>query len=89
MAWEITEDFMPDPGAKPGTNLNAVGVMGPGGGDFSLPRTFAFRMYCDDGELMYEGRSSDQDFGPLEDFGTPNAGATEIRYLVKGKWETL
>jgi hypothetical protein len=29
-------------------------------------------------------------FGPLEDFGTPNAGATEIRYRTKeGTWAVL
>lgn len=60
-----------------------------------------FRMYDDDGELYYTGvRTGDagpwaeDGFEPLDDFGTPNAGATEIRYLNTTytdteKWETL
>jgi hypothetical protein len=47
----------------------------------------AFAMYDDDGELYYRGRiwtaaepGTEADFGPLDDFGTPNAGCTEIRY---------
>lgn len=53
-----------------------------------------FRMYDDDGELYYEGRiltqsDGDELFGPLEDYGTPNAGATEIRYLHGREWRTL
>lgn len=43
-----------------------------------------FRMYDDDGELYYEGYSNDSDsekaFEPLDHFGMPNAGCTEIRY---------
>lgn len=48
-----------------------------------------FRMYDDDGELYYEGRIVFVDeamkdgldaFGPLDDYGTPNAGATHIKY---------
>jgi hypothetical protein len=54
-----------------------------------------FRMYDDDGDLYYEGYYLGGDgedmFFPLDDFGTPNAGATEIRYRNKttGKMEQL
>ncbi len=65
-----------------------------------------FRIYDDDGELYYSGRfiaddgiaghvedgwHSEYGFGPLDDFGTPNAGATEIRYYQAGahKYVTL
>lgn len=55
-----------------------------------------FRMYDDDGEWYYSGRivrvgsaSHDEGFEPLDDFGTPDSGCTEIRYLHAGKWETL
>ncbi|HZZ17155.1 MAG TPA: hypothetical protein VFE08_14470 [Candidatus Sulfotelmatobacter sp.] len=58
-----------------------------------------FRMYDDDGELYYTGvyltTDDDSGFEPLDDFGTPNAGATEIRYYrgigrdAKEVWETL
>lgn len=48
------------------------------------PETRTFKMYDDDGNLYYSGRYVGPDgedmFGPLEDYGTPNAGATEIRY---------
>lgn len=66
-----------------------------------------FRMYDDDKILYYSGRCWSADgvgdgstgvlglgeefFGPLEDFGTPNAGATDIKYFNKHtkKWELL
>lgn len=52
-----------------------------------------FRMYDDDGELYYDGRIvGDYDgFEPLDDFGMPNVGCTNIRYLNAntGAWETL
>jgi hypothetical protein len=64
-----------------------------------LPDDHWFKMYDDDGELYYTGvflgdPDSEDGFGPLEDFGTPNAGAVEICYYkgkVNGKeiWETL
>ena len=51
-----------------------------------------FKMYDDDGELYYSGYSKpDADFDPLDDFGMPNAGCTEIKYRnhLTGKYETL
>lgn len=54
-----------------------------------------FKMYDDDGELYYSGYSkplNDVDgFEPLDDFGMPNAGCTEIKYrnATSGKYETL
>lgn len=66
----------------------------------------AFRMYDDDGEHYYTGRilvfendvendghrdMGEEFFRPLWDFGTPNAGATDIRYRNKhtGVWVGL
>jgi len=54
-----------------------------------------FSMYDDDGDLCYEGIFVGDDdatgFEPLEDFGMPNAGCTEIRYHnpKTGKMERL
>lgn len=51
-----------------------------------------FRIYDDDGVLYYEGRvyyapDCNEDYGnPLEDWGTPGAGATSLRYYEDGKW---
>ncbi len=49
--------------------------------------TYDFHMYDDDGELYYTGRMITTEgqteracYGPLGDFGKPNAGCTEIRY---------
>lgn len=48
---------------------------------------YRFRMYDDDGELYYTGRmitdegaTEEASFGPLDDYGTPNAGCTLIKY---------
>jgi len=54
--------------------------------------TFAFRMLDDDGEVYYEGKSTVADsFAPLDDFGMPNAGCTEIQYRNgdNHSWEGL
>lgn len=55
-----------------------------------------FRMYDDDGELYFSGRllfgadaEAEVEFSPLDDFGMPGAGCTEIRYLEHGKWVRL
>lgn len=107
-AWIINKDHTADETSGPeGTNMNAVGVMGPSDapelmcqaleGNHELLEgwtAFPFKMYDDDGELYYEGHyicdDGEPDFGPLDDFGAPNAGATEIRYKnAAGKWETL
>ena len=45
-----------------------------------------FRLYDDDGNLYYQGRyfgldgDEEMAFGPLMDYGMPNAGCTELRY---------
>lgn len=94
MAWIIDKDYGAAPNAKPGTNANAVGVMGPRGfnGDQSK-LVHRFRMLNDDRELAYEGRSDDDSsFGPLDDFGEPNVGCTVIQYWVPGPgggWKDL
>jgi len=84
--WTITADLLGD---EPG----AVGTMGPR--DITSGHAAAlvagegrtFTLYDDDGEAYYRGRliADDYDdeescYGPLGDFGGPNAGATEIRY---------
>jgi hypothetical protein len=92
MPWIITKDLIGDPAAKAGTNQNAVGLMGPrdyaGDGSELIHK---FHLVDDDGEIYYEGRSGDDsDFGPLDDFGKPNAGATAIQYWVEGVgWRDL
>ncbi len=79
--WVITKDHISD-GADEGVGSRYYKK------GIRLPHRF--KMYDDDGELYYEGLSSDKDvFNPLDDFGMPNAGCTEIKYLTDGKWETL
>ncbi|MGH7239877.1 MAG: hypothetical protein ACREHG_07405 [Candidatus Saccharimonadales bacterium] len=54
-----------------------------------------FRIYDDDDELYFSGyffgdSESEDGFGPLDDYGLPDAGATRIDYLREnGEWETL
>jgi hypothetical protein len=50
-----------------------------------------FRMYDDDGEWYYTGRIVGEydGFEPLDDYGMPNAGCTEIKFLSDGKWTTI
>lgn len=80
--WIIDKDYI--------SEGKDVGVMGPFNTDKALTvalregKGTPFKMYDDDGELYYEGRYSGPDdeclFGPLNDYGTPNAGCTEIHY---------
>lgn len=54
--------------------------------------TEPFQLLDDDGELYYSGLAKpDADFDPLDNFGMPNAGCTEIKYYSKktNSWETL
>jgi hypothetical protein len=54
-----------------------------------------FRIYDDDGVFYYAGRIAGEysGFEPLDDFGEPNCGCTEIRYqdwvTGRGKFEAL
>lgn len=93
MAWIITGDHLWKPGDS---GRSAEGTRSPGWSeekDAARPLSYAFyrfRMYDDDGILYYEGRcTNDGDFMPLDDFGEPAAGCTEIRYWRSGVWETL
>ena len=60
--------------------------------DVKLP--FKFRMLDDDGEIYFEGLSDDNRtedlFAPLDDFGMPSYGCTEIQYWndKTKNWET-
>ena len=102
-AWIIDKDHLADEDAAPGSLAdNAATITGPSTAPDELLAKLAagegdqFRMFDDDGELNYTGRlistegsDSEDGFGPLDDFGPPNAGATYIRYLTGGKWVTL
>lgn len=91
--WIITRDYIHKPDPNYPDEKSAVGVASryyEDGED--LPHKF--RMLDDDGHVYYHGKCSSCDdehaFAPLEDFGTPNAGCTEIQYKnAKGEWETL
>ena len=95
-AWIIDVDHLGE--GQPGTNNNAVGMIGPRDASDAVSKRLAttkegqgFRMYDDDGTLYYEGRivGRYEGFEPLDDFGTPNAGCTSIQYQHNGQWETL
>jgi hypothetical protein len=52
--------------------------------------------YAKAGNLYYTGRfapaglsDAEEGFGPLDDFGKPNAGAVTIKYNRADGWETL
>ena len=94
-AWTITKDHIADPGATPGTNGNAAGMTGPRSNRLtaeqiaSHPAAKPFRMFDDDGNLCYEGFLIGDEFGPLDDFGEPNAGCTSIHIKEYGVWSEV
>lgn len=88
-AWIITQDLLEDDGSE----YSAVGTIGPRNAPEALVDVlrngggYAFTMADDDGERYYRGRaiwSEDDDedgpYGPLGDFGMPNAGCSSITY---------
>ena len=91
-AWTITRDCLADPDARPGTNCNAVGIVGPRGTALTAkqiaehPDAKPFRMLDDDGILYYEGFLIGDECAPLDDFGEPNAGCTRIQINENGAW---
>jgi len=94
--WTITKDHLAEPDAPAGTNLNAVGVVGPSAAKLTAaqiighPRAVRFRLFDDDGELYYEGSLVGDDlFAPLDDFGTPNAGCTSIEVFDGHRWAAV
>lgn len=97
-AWVIDRDY----DAPEGDHGDDVGTEGPRNAPADLLDRLAggreghsFRMYDDDGELIYAGRILYTEngvvdgFEPLDDFGTPNWGCTEIRFHQGGEWVTL
>lgn len=78
--WVIDRDYLPDG--------NRSWVFGPRNLDPVLRRKLVdgsgkeFTLYDDDKILYYKGRIVGEydGFEPLDDYGAPNAGCTEIRY---------
>ena len=98
MAWIITKDYLHE--QSPEDFTSEVGVRSKAWDFWDLahpdrPR-YAFKMYDDDGVLYYAGlcssRDDDRAFDPLDDFGSPNAGAVRIDYFDRfntKEWEEL
>ena len=83
--WIITKDKI-SKGKRVGTKSANYDQL-----SFDVLCTVLFRMRDDDGHVYYEGKATpDCEFEPLDDFGMPNDGCTEIQYKnEKGEWETL
>jgi len=88
-AWSITENYI---------DAKEKLVSGPSDASPELLEKLkkegeTFKMYDDDGTHYYTGKIiGDYDgFEPLDDYGEPNAGCTEIKYKnpTTNQWETL
>lgn len=91
MSYAITHDYISSAGEK-----SDVGIYGPSHTKLNFeqivnhPKGEKFKMYDDDKELYYEGVHVGGDqFEPLDCFGMPNAGCTEIHYFYNGKFQSL
>jgi hypothetical protein len=98
-AWTITHDLL---SVGEYASESEVGVSGPHDAtEEQIAKAkgrdgVTFKMYDDDGIHYYTGRiwhrdgPGSCDFQPLEDFGTPNAGCTDIKYKnAEGKFEAI
>ena len=94
--WIITKEF----DAVKSGEKSSVGTVGPSGITEDVQARLQkgegtkFRLYDDDGELYAEGLQisdggEDGEFAPLDDFGMPNWGCTEIKQLLNGEWKTV
>lgn len=82
--WQITRDYVGS-GAK-------TGMTGPSNKSRHTANETAFKMFDDDGALYYVGTlwGDFEGFEPLDDFGTPHAGCTEIQLRdANGVFRTL
>jgi len=87
MAWKITVDHISDPAWPAETSRVGRGNYPKGVRDSMMKHKW--RAFDADGELYYEGISSDDsDFAPL-DFATADAGATVLKYKVGNAWKEL
>ena len=101
-AWVITQDL--DNPYDEDTELGLptrVGVAGPASATAedirrALTEGAFFRLLDDDGNPYYIGRcwsidgpASQDMFGPLDDYGRVDIGATEIQYRIHGDWQGL
>ena len=101
--WTITVDHSAEEGAKPATNSNAVGMVGPRTASMTVEEILAhkdskrFQMRDDDNTPVYEGKCylpagyTTSAFDPLDDFGSPNYGCSSIWYRndADTDWEEL
>ena len=102
-AWLITQDLDNPYDEDPdGLELpSRVGLSGPGAASESdilraLHTGQFFQLLDDDANAYYIGRcwcadgpGAPEMFGPLDDWGRADVGATDIQYRVNGRWETL
>jgi hypothetical protein len=87
MVWKVTKDHIEEEG-----KVLEVNVLSRNYEESDEPKLIhPFKMFDDDDNLYYEGFSTDDSsFGPLDNYGTPNAGCTYIQYKNGfGKFETL
>lgn len=99
-AWIIDKDHLADAGDS--GEAGVAGPRGANGETKeALSRNYShhhqFRMYDDDGELYYTGtmfwngaaNAPDEEacYGPLGDFGMPNAGCVVVKYTDKPQWD--
>ena len=85
--WKITKIL--DEYGRPDLH-HYVGVEGPANASDDTEMPWEFRMTDDDGLLWVYGTCSHEEFFPLEDFGMPGFGCTQIEYKQSnGKWEML
>jgi len=94
MGWIIDFDVHGDRTQRAPCNANATGLTGPEAYAPDDPRLkHKFRLKDGDGEIYYYGRSftcdDDDAFEPLDGFGMPNAGCTDIEYYNGETWEVL
>ena len=83
--WYIDKDVIDDGDAVDNWNGESISLE-----DCKQRCTHKFRMLDDDDTVYYEGYSNNSSsFAPLDDFGMPNAGCTDIQYYEDGKWESL
>jgi hypothetical protein len=91
--WEINTEYVEDweTGRVEAVKLDPP-IVGPRDCDPNAKLTTRFRLYGDDGDLVLSGMMSDDcEFDPLDDYGGPSYGCTELRFYdtSQKRWITL
>lgn len=92
--WIVTKDYTDLCNNKDFKEVEIVGPRNCSIEKEELLKGHPFKMFDDDDNIYFEGfligdNTGHDGFMPLDNYGTPAAGCSYIKYKVEGTWEVL